>query len=212
MTDRITGTVKWFDAANRGYGFITRSDGKDDVFVHISDVRGSGIDDLQERQRVSFDLQSTAKGLSAVNLALEGGAPPKPLRTGGWPADYLEDGYFDEKGNVKPDLVDTWAEQVAQILGKSGITSHQLRRFFNQLRAIEAKLESEDFDAIRSDIHALKRDAAYAVGRGVVKEEFKEFIDRNVELAVLDEDSFRKGFIEHFQSVLAYFTYQSRNR
>ncbi len=211
MTDRITGTVKWFDAS-REYGFLTRSDGKGDVFVHISDVRDSGLDNLQEGQYISFDLRKTAKGWNAINLALETGVPSMSVRTGGWPAGYLEGGYFDEKGNIKPAVVDTWAEQVVQILGRSGITSHQLRRFFNQLRAIEAKLDTEDFSAVRSDIYTLKRDAAYAVGRGVIKENFKEFIDRNVELAVQDEASFRKGFIEHFQSVLAYFTYHFRNR
>ena len=38
-------------------------------------------------------------------------------------------------------------------------------------------------------------------------DEFKQFIDRNMELAVQDEDSFRRGFIQHFESVLAYFVY-----
>jgi len=129
-----------------------------------------------------------------------------------FPGDYLKGGYFDEEGQVKPAVVDTWAEEVAKVLGRSGITSHQLRRFFNQLRAAEAKLDTQSFSAVRSDILSLKRDAAYAVGRGVVKDNFKQFIDRNVELAVQDEASFRKGFIEHFQSVLAYFTYHFRNR
>jgi CRISPR type III-A-associated protein Csm2 len=199
MADRITGTVKWFDAS-KGYGFISRSDRKGDVYVNISDVKKSGLGDLEEGQYVGFELEKTPKGSRAVNLDT------------GWPAGYLEGGYFDEKGNIESAVVDTWAEQVAQILGMSGIASHQLRRFFNQLRAIEAKLETEDFDAIRSDIHTLKRDAAYAVGRGVVRGEFKEFIDRNVDLAVRDEKSFRRGFLEHFQSVLAYFTYHFRNR
>ena len=129
-----------------------------------------------------------------------------------FPEDYLEGGYFDAEGQVKPAVVDTWAEEVAKVLGSSGITSSQLRRFFNQLRAIEAKLDTLSFNAVKSDIYSLKRDAAYAVGRGVVKENFKEFIDRNVELAAQDEKNFRKGFIEHFQSVLAYFTYYFRNR
>lgn len=129
-----------------------------------------------------------------------------------FPEDYLQGGYFDEEGQVKPAVVDAWAERVAKVLGSSGITSHQLRRFFNQLRAVEAKLETKSFNSVKGDIYSLKRDAAYAVGRGVIKENFKEFIDRNVELAVQDEASFRKGFIEHFQSVLAYFTYHFRNR
>ena len=146
MVDRISGTVKWFDPG-KGYGFIARSDGRGDVFVHISDVQNSGLGDLQEGQRVSFDLKRTDKGWNAVKLALGGGAPSRPALATDSPADYLEGGYFDDEGQVKPAVVDTWAEEAAKVLGRSGITSHQLRRFFNQLRAVEAKLDTQSFSA-----------------------------------------------------------------
>ncbi len=62
------GTVKWFNAT-KGYGFIQPEDGTEDVFVHISDVQRSGIGDLAEGQKISFDLQRGQKGkLSACNL------------------------------------------------------------------------------------------------------------------------------------------------
>jgi CRISPR type III-A-associated protein Csm2 len=90
--------------------------------------------------------------------------------------------------------------------------SHQLRRFFNKARGIEAKLEREkDFEAVKADILGFKRDVAYQVGRGVVPAEFKQFIDRNVELAVEDKKSFKQGFLQHFESVLAYFVYYFRD-
>ena len=63
-----TGTVKWFDPT-KGYGFIEPDDGQKDVFVHISAVERSGIGNLQEGQRVSFELERGQQGrVSAVNL------------------------------------------------------------------------------------------------------------------------------------------------
>jgi CspA family cold shock protein len=62
------GTVKWFDP-RRGYGFIQPEDGSQDVFVHISAVERSGIGNLQEGQKVSFELEPDNRGkTSAANL------------------------------------------------------------------------------------------------------------------------------------------------
>jgi CspA family cold shock protein len=63
------GTVKWFNPT-KGYGFIQMEDGTQDVFVHITELERSGISNLAEGQKVSFEL-ATAKGkTSAVNLKL----------------------------------------------------------------------------------------------------------------------------------------------
>ena len=64
-----TGTVKWFNA-QKGYGFIAPDDGGRDAFVHISAVERSGLGDLQEGQKVSFELVSDRKTgkASADNL------------------------------------------------------------------------------------------------------------------------------------------------
>ncbi len=62
------GTVKWFNPV-KGYGFIQPEDGSKDVFVHISAVERSGIGNLREGQKVSFDLERGQQGkTSAVNL------------------------------------------------------------------------------------------------------------------------------------------------
>lgn len=62
------GTVKWFNPT-KGYGFIQPEDGSKDVFVHISAVERSGIGNLQEGQKVSFDIERGQQGkTSAVNL------------------------------------------------------------------------------------------------------------------------------------------------
>lgn len=64
------GTIKWFNAT-KGYGFIQPEDGTGDVFVHISDVQRSGITELREGDKLSFDVQRGQQGkLSACNLKL----------------------------------------------------------------------------------------------------------------------------------------------
>ncbi len=58
------GTVKWF-SSEKGYGFIERHDGSEDVFVHHSEVSG---EDLRDGEQVEFEVEETPKGLSAVNV------------------------------------------------------------------------------------------------------------------------------------------------
>jgi cold shock protein len=67
-TKMTIGTVKWFNS-QKGYGFIQPEDGSKDVFVHISAVERSGMGNLHEGQRVSFELERGNQGkTSAVNL------------------------------------------------------------------------------------------------------------------------------------------------
>jgi CspA family cold shock protein len=66
VTERETGTVKWFNDA-KGYGFISRDEG-DDVFVHFSAIQGGGFRSLQENQRVEFSVEPGPKGPKAVDV------------------------------------------------------------------------------------------------------------------------------------------------
>jgi CspA family cold shock protein len=68
MTDRITGTVKWFNGS-KGYGFITREGGPD-VFVHFSAIQGDGFKNLEEGQKVEFTVESGPKGPQATNVVV----------------------------------------------------------------------------------------------------------------------------------------------
>ncbi|HEY7439231.1 MAG TPA: cold-shock protein [Acidimicrobiia bacterium] len=61
-----TGTVKWFNA-EKGYGFIAR-EGADDVFVHYSQIQGTGYRSLEEGQKVEFDTAPGRKGEEAQNV------------------------------------------------------------------------------------------------------------------------------------------------
>lgn len=66
--EKAVGTVKFFNAM-KGFGFITRDDGKEDAFVHISAVERSGLQGIQEGDRFEFDLEVDRRGkYSAVNL------------------------------------------------------------------------------------------------------------------------------------------------
>jgi CspA family cold shock protein len=66
VTEKETGTVKWFNDA-KGYGFISREVG-DDVFVHHSAILGEGFRSLIENQRVEFSIEQGPKGLQAVEV------------------------------------------------------------------------------------------------------------------------------------------------
>lgn len=63
-----SGTVKWFNA-QKGYGFIQPDDGSKDVFVHASAVERAGLRELNDGQKVSYDVERGQQGkTSAVNL------------------------------------------------------------------------------------------------------------------------------------------------
>ena len=66
MSERIQGTVKWFNAT-KGYGFIAR-EGGEDVFVHHTAIKAEGYRSLNEGQRVEFTLERGPKGLQASNV------------------------------------------------------------------------------------------------------------------------------------------------
>ena len=66
MSERIIGTVKWFNGT-KGYGFLEREGGPD-VFVHYSAIQGDGYRNLQEGQQVEFTVEQGAKGPQATNV------------------------------------------------------------------------------------------------------------------------------------------------
>ena len=68
MSDRVQGTVKWFNTS-KGYGFIQR-EGEPDVFVHYSAIQGDGFKNLEEGQPVEFSVEKGPKGLQATEVKL----------------------------------------------------------------------------------------------------------------------------------------------
>lgn len=66
MSERVQGTVKWFNAA-KGYGFIAR-EGGEDVFVHYTAIESDGYRSLNEGQKVEFTIEQDNKGLRAAKV------------------------------------------------------------------------------------------------------------------------------------------------
>jgi len=66
MSERIIGTVKWFNNS-KGYGFLSQPDGAD-VFVHFSAIESDGYRTLQEGQKVEFSIEKGPKGLQAAQV------------------------------------------------------------------------------------------------------------------------------------------------
>lgn len=64
----LTGTVKWFNA-EKGFGFIKMENGED-IFVHFSAIKTTGVKSLQEGQKVTFDTIQGNRGLQATNVKL----------------------------------------------------------------------------------------------------------------------------------------------
>ncbi len=67
IAEMAKGKVKWF-SNQKGYGFITREDGKD-VFVHHTAIKGEGYKTLEEGQEVEFDVTQGPKGEQATNVS-----------------------------------------------------------------------------------------------------------------------------------------------
>ena len=62
-----TGTVKWFNA-EKGFGFIEQDGGGADVFAHYSNIAAQGVRELNEGQKVEFDVTQGPKGPQAENI------------------------------------------------------------------------------------------------------------------------------------------------
>ena len=66
-TDKLTGTVKWFNDA-KGFGFVTPDNGGEDLFAHFSSIQMNGFKTLKEGQKVAFEIAQGPKGQQALNI------------------------------------------------------------------------------------------------------------------------------------------------
>ncbi len=121
-----------------------------------------------------------------------------------FPSDYPD--YFDSTGTLKCEYVTERAEQIAGCLGRASpqLTMHQLRAFYGHVRRLRGALKGgRQFSGIYPDLCKLKPFARERKEKDKIPEYFEQFIARNVD-KVKNEDAFVKGFVEHFQAVVAY--------
>jgi len=126
--------------------------------------------------------------------------------TPGLPPGYLKNGYFDQNGNPLPEIIIEWPRHIAAQLSGARMAPAQLRNFFGEVRRIEGQLSAgQNFEALRGRILQLDAYAANAVKKDNAPLLFKQFIEQNLKWVVKDKKSFLRGFLPHFESVVAYF-------
>ncbi|MGD0459640.1 MAG: type III-A CRISPR-associated protein Csm2 [Terriglobia bacterium] len=122
--------------------------------------------------------------------------------------------YFDADGVLKPEYVTDLAENIATELGQARprMTMHQLRAFYGHVKRQENALKNHrPFKEVLVEISKLKPIASERASKEKIPDYFRDFIDRNVDKSK-DEDAFLKGFVEHFQAVVAYCAGTIRER
>jgi CRISPR type III-A-associated protein Csm2 len=123
-----------------------------------------------------------------------------------FPRDYPK--YFTEDGYTNIELLKDVAKAIADKCSKDGLTRNQLRAFYDHAKRQVQRLQyGIAFREILPEIVRLKTAAAdrsTRTGPNRIPPDFREFIDRNVD-AISDRPSFEKGFMPHFEAVVAYF-------
>lgn len=146
------------------------------------------------------------------------GGPVQPQQsiTNLWP-NYLQGGYFDENGYLKPEYVSR--EKIEPLVKamckdgdeerRDGLTSHQIRRYFGHCRTIETRLKTTGarWESAVPEIKKLDIAAAdgFAKQPRKIPDLFHEFIKRNV-AAIKTKKDFLEGFLPHFEAIVGFGT------
>jgi CRISPR type III-A-associated protein Csm2 len=138
-----------------------------------------------------------------------GAAPPEWSLTELWP-NYLKGGYFDANGHLRPEyMARINVEPLVRAMSSAHprLTSHQVRRFFQHCRAIEARLKARtsSWEAEWTQVQRLDIAAADAYGKSQRKipSLFHDFIRENV-ATVKTESDFLDGFLPHFEALVGF--------
>lgn len=114
--------------------------------------------------------------------------------------------YYDGNGRLKPEYVDQKANDLALAFAVAELSKHQLRAFFDAAKRLEAAISLRGGPGhadLQSDLAMFKAHANARQGRRRIPPVFVKFIERNVDRALVNEQSFR-GFVKHFEAVVAY--------
>ena len=105
-----TGIVKWFNG-RKGYGFIEPEDGGNDVFVHVTALKDSGIKFLNEGDKVSYELTENRGRMAAGNLSLDGESSSDSDEA---PSDEVEEAVEDEAAEEEAAEEEAAEEEAAE--------------------------------------------------------------------------------------------------
>lgn len=120
------------------------------------------------------------------------------------PPGYLQNGYFDAAGNIRPEVIVDWPRTLAESLARDMKTA-QVRRFFSEVRRLQGRLKAgTPFAALRPEVLKLDGYAENAVKRKNAPPLFQQFIRKNLEWATRDERHL-DAFVDHFESLVAYY-------
>jgi CRISPR/Cas system CSM-associated protein Csm2 small subunit len=151
----------------------------------------------------------------------QGFPPSRPLFPAGYPDYFISAAEMQASGQagkqtpitetankpvLRTELLTTLAEQIACDLGRASpkMTMHQLRGFYQHVKLQEGALKSgRPFAQVLVELTKLKPIARERVAKKKIPDCFEQFIVRNVD-KVKDPDAFLRGFVEHFQAVVAY--------
>ena len=116
----------------------------------------------------------------------------------------MQTNYHDEKGNIRRELLNEDAEERAREFKTSTLTLTQLRRFYNEFKGLEKRVNAKDFESVLPLIKMVRSRAFYASNRknNKIPESFKDFLVKNVE-AINGKKDF-EAFLLHFEAVVGF--------
>jgi len=120
----------------------------------------------------------------------------------------LEDGYFINNKNLKPQLIIQYPKQLAEIFQKDNNVnkSSQIRKYFDSCRLIEGKLKiNNDFDYVISELLKLVPLINNAKEKKHISLDFYDFFEKNIMEAIKSKEHFQRGFLPHFESIIGYY-------
>lgn len=119
----------------------------------------------------------------------------------------LEDGYFQDN-NLKTIFILEYPQKLAKYFAAQGENNKvaQVRKFFQQIRLSESKYKfSKDFNSIIPELYQLIPLLENAKNRKHITHEFQQYLTENIKEAAKSSLNFEKGFIPHFQALVAYY-------
>ncbi len=179
--------------ADKGFFFVDN-----DYWCHKNNYSKAAVEgDIVEYERSEKNGKKNADNVKFVRSA------PNPFN------DYISEissGYFTEKDYLKENLIIEYPQLLANLFVQKGNKVNQVRNYFDQVVNIAGVYKiNKDFRRVKIELNKLIPMVTKSFDKQNISNEFKEFIIENVKQAVKDEESFIKGFLQHFECLVNYY-------